>query len=185
MTDPNGYPEDTDHSAISDKRMDANLALKKDNKANTRIKEAEMQRILSRTIEPPQQKSDDPRRGGRVGSDVKESGSAEVTEISYNHERDNITETKIPGDAIRTSADRLKSAEDAVVTVIRNLSKKGYDFLSNLIKKDYGETNFEIVRTSESKNTEDHEVCLLGNTKTSNLKDLNVRGSNSNPKDRI
>ena len=128
MTDPNGYSEDTDHSAISDKRMDANLALEKDNKANTRIKEAEIQRILSRTIELPQQESDDPRRGGRVSSDAEEPGSADLTEISNNHEQDKITEVKTPDDAINTSTGRLKSAEDAVATFIRNLSKKGYEF---------------------------------------------------------
>ena len=87
-----------------------------------------MQRILPRTIEPPQQESDDPRRGGRVSSDAEEPGSADVTEISNNHEQDKITEVKIPGDAIHTSTGRLKSAEDAVATVIRNLSKQGYDF---------------------------------------------------------
>ena len=128
MTDPNEYSKDTDYSAISEKRMDANLAPKKDNNANVKIKENEIQRTLSRTIELPQQESDDPWRGGRVSSDAEEPGSADVSEISNNHEQDDITEEKIPGDAIHTSTGRLKSAEDAVVTVIRDLSKKGYDF---------------------------------------------------------
>ena len=96
MTDPNEYPGDADYSSISDKRMDASLAPERDNNANTIIiKEAEIQRILSRTIEPPQQESDDPRRGGRVSSDAEEPGSADVTEISNNHEQDDITEEKI------------------------------------------------------------------------------------------
>ena len=141
-----------------------------------------MQRILSSTNEPPQQRSDDPRRGGRVGSDVKEAWSTEIIEISHNHEQDDIIETKIPGDAIWTSTDRLRTAEDAVFTLIRNLRKKGHELFSNLIKKDYIETSLEIVETAESNSTEDHEVCFPRENTTSNFKDQNIRGSNSHSK---
>lgn len=50
MTNLNGYPKDTDHPAVSEKRMDANLAPKKDNNANVKIKENRIQRTLSRTV---------------------------------------------------------------------------------------------------------------------------------------
>ena len=98
-------------------------------------------------MKTPQRRSDDPRKGGRVGSDVRGSRSTEITEINHNHEQD------ITDDAIGTPTDKLRTVESTVFTFIRNLRTKSHEIISNIIKRDHteatSEAKFEVAEQQE------------------------------------
>ena len=68
--DPNEYLDDVNYFVISDNRIDTSPASECFIDTDMLIKKTKMQRTLFSANETPQQRSDDPRRGGRVGSDV-------------------------------------------------------------------------------------------------------------------
>ena len=111
ITDPIEYLDDATYFVISDNNIDTSLASECFD-TDMLIKKAKMQRTLSSANETPQQRSDDPRRGGRVGFDVREAWSMETIGINHDHEQNDIFEAKTPSDAIRTSTNKLRTAGD-------------------------------------------------------------------------
>ena len=114
------------------------------------MKKNKIQRTLSSTIKLDQQESDDPRRGRKVCFEEEKPGSTNVSGISNNHEHNNNSKDRILGDTIHTSTGKLNSNEDAVFSIIRNLSKKGYDLFSSFISRHHKEKGFETAATSDS-----------------------------------
>ena len=140
------------------------------------------QRTLSSTTKLHQQESDDPRRGGKVCFEEEKPGSTDVSGISNNHEQNNITEDRILGDTIHTSTGKLNSNEDAVFSIIRNLSKKGYDLVSSFIGRRHTEKGSETAASSDSDDLKEDRNYIRKEYSEPNLRGLNIVENNNTSK---
>ena len=135
---------------------------------------------MSSTIKIDQQESNYPRRGGKVCFEEEKPGSTNVSGISNNHEHNNNSKDRILGDTIHTSTGKLNSNEDAVFSIIRNLSKKGYDLFSSFISRHHKEKGFETAATSDSDDLKGHRNDIQRESSDPNLRGLNnVKDNNT------
>ena len=86
--------DDADYFIGSDNKTSAESTYECSIETDTVIKKTKAQRALSSMEEVLQQESDDPRRGGRVGSDARGAESTEIIKINHEHGKSSSTKLR-------------------------------------------------------------------------------------------
>ena len=143
---------------------------------DTVIEKTRAQRTLSSMKEVLKQRSDDQRRGRRVGSDVRGAESTEIMRVNHEHKKNIINETEATNNAIR-----INESMTVISTFFKNLKARSYGLIPYIIKEDHeittSEAKLEVVETTGASSS--------GNYGTSLSKDRIRRDTHEDPEDKM
>ena len=162
VTDPMEYLDDVTYFVTLDTKEDTSLTSGHFIDTNRLLNKVEPKKTLPSAHGIPQQRSDDPRRGGRVG----EVWSKDTVETRPNYKPGNIIEAHncTPSNVVSTSTDELKTAGNAEFVLSQNLNTKSTELISVLIIEDHVDANpgveSELDEAAESRGIKNHEIGL-------------------------
>ena len=111
--------------------------------SDTMIKKTRVQRTPSSMKEALKQGSDDPKRGGKVGSDVRGAERTKIVEANHEHKTNIISETKEA---------RTNESVIGFTAFFKNLKERGYGLIPYIFKEDHeitaSEAELEVIQTT-------------------------------------
>ena len=162
VTEPMEYLDDVTYFDTLDTEEDTSLTSGHFIDTNRLLNKVELKKTLPSAHGIPQQRSDDPRRSGRVG----EVWSKDTVETRPNYKPGNNNEAKnrTQSNVVSTSTDKLKTARNAEFILSQNLTTKSTELISILIMEDHVDTNpgveSELGEAAESRSIKNHEIRL-------------------------
>ena len=114
----------------------------------------------------PQQRSDDPRRGGKVSIEVREAWNTDPIETIFSNNLDNEIEASgnTPSNEIGIPNGKLRTAGSAEINLSQSFNKIGIDLITVNSMEDSIKMNpsaeINLGEVAESKKIKDHEIGL-------------------------